>query len=133
MGLFSKGRKSARAADVEARSLKAKGKALAQHEARWHMRPGAANHREASDVVRDFCFEVGFVQRATVAEVRESENDPVRLLIGLRVTKEVQPRFSEVAGALRRSLKAKVPEERAVEVEALDAEVSASTPYDVFP
>jgi len=73
------------------------------------------------------------VRRATLAEVRLSEKDPVRLLVGLRVGKEVQPRFSEVAGALLRSLAAKVPDERAVEVEAIEVDTEARSPYDVFP
>ncbi len=133
MGLFSKGGRSARAADIEARSSKAKEKALALHEARWHMRPAVASHPEAAEVVRDFCARVGFVRRATMAEVRVSEKDAVRLLIGLRVGKGVQPRFAEVAGALRRTLSAKVPEERAVEVEAIEEDTTAATPYDVFP
>lgn len=133
MGLFSKGRGAARSADIEARSQKAKEKWLAEHEARWHMRPAAASHRETADAVRAFCANVGFVRRATLAEVRASEKDPVRLLVGLRLIKEVAPRFDEVAAALRRSVMAKAPEGGPVEVELLDSDPSALGPYDVFP
>ena len=133
MGLFSKSRGAARSADVDARSRKAKEKALALFEARWHMRPAGGSHGEAADAVRAFCQDVGFVRRATLAEVRASEKDPVRLLIGLRLDKGIAPRFDEVAASLRRAVKAKAPEAGPVEVELLDSDPTAPTPYDVFP
>jgi len=133
VGLFGARRASRAGADAEVRGRKAKEKWLAQHEANWHMRAAAATHPEAAEAVHEFCRNVGFVRRATLAEVRLSEKDPVRLLVGLRVGKEVQPRFSEVAGALLRSLAAKVPDERAVEVEAIEVDTEARSPYDVFP
>lgn len=133
LGLFGGRRASRAGADAEARARKAKEKWLAQHEASWHMRPAVALHPEAAEAVREFCRNVGFVRRATLAEVRLSEKDPVRLLVGLRLSKEVRPRFAEVAGALRRRVAATVPEERAVEVEAIDEDAAAATPYDVYP
>ena len=107
---------------------------LEKHEEGWHIRPCASRYDALVRGIRERLAALGVVRTATLAEIRQSEQDPVRLLLGLRLGQPESARFEELASALLDDLRAAFPSEPSVEAGRLEEDAAPGpNPYRIFP